>query len=238
MNENAQRCQAQRRPILIGEHTGEKTAIVYVPRCKQWSCPYCAIVNRSQWAMRIHDGVENYKSDGLEDWSFLTLTSRGYLSTFEETVKAWPKAWSRLSSRLRRKTKGLKYVLLPEQHKDGRLHVHLVTTARPTKRWLKDSSFACGLGYMADAEPLKSSKKAAWYVSKYLGKTLGVLDWPPKFRRIRTSQKWPQLEHADEDYESLLDWRIVRFKGDIDQVWEIRKGLLFTGTESVKVVIK
>ena len=132
----------------------------------------------------------------------------------------------------------MKYALLPEQHKDGRLHMHMLIGAAIKKRWLKDNAFASGAGFMADSEPLTSGKRGAYYVSKYVGKSLGVEQWPVKFRRIRTSQKWPEVNFDVGEDEIALDWRLVRYRADLAATEGIRKGLKFAGFESVKIIIK
>lgn len=232
------KCASKTRPIIVGENRLESKAIIYVPRCKMWSCPSCADLNKSFWAIKIYLGIDDYKARGLVDWSFLTITMRGYHDNFEKCVAAWPKIWSRLSSRIRYHHKGVRYVLLPEQHEDGRLHVHMIASATIKKRWIKDSAFGSGGGFMGDSKPLKSSKKAAWYVSKYVGKSLGVIAWPPKFRRIRTSQKWPLVELGAGEEEIDLVWRLWRYKADPENTEGIRRGLKFVGFKDVKIVIK
>ena len=234
----ATKCQSQTRPIIVGENRLESKAIVYVPRCKMWSCPSCADLNKSFWAIKIYLGIDEYMRSGVDEWSFTTITMRGYHSTFDKCVSAWPKIWSRLSSRIRYRHRGVKYALLPEQHKNGRLHMHMLIGANVKKRWLKDNAFASGAGFMADSEPLETSKRGAYYVSKYVGKTLGVLQWPPKFRRIRTSQKWPLVELGAGEEEIDLVWRLWRYKADLESTEGIRRGLKFVGFKDVKIVIK
>ena len=108
---------------------------------------------------------------------------------------------------MRRKYPGFRYVILPECHKDGRVHWHLVASGNIANRWLKDNAAASGLGYMTTSEPIGEMSAAIGYVSKYISKAIYRANWPPKLRRISTSQKWPELP-LDENHEAqYVDWR-------------------------------
>ena len=129
---------------------------------------------------------------------------------FRKSVDMWPTCWAKLSTRIRRKYPGIRYVLMPEQHEDGTLHTHAIMGADITNTWISKNAHTSGLGYMSQSKPMSSAIGAAHYVSKYIGKTLAVEDWPPRFRRIRTSQKWPELPDAD-DYEPIdAQWSYLR----------------------------
>jgi hypothetical protein len=162
------------------------------------------------WRERVRQGIDNYILEGLDTWSFVTVTMSLKTRGFVYSISIWPKCWARLSSRIRRTWPGVRYVLLPEQHKDGTLHTHAIMSAKISNTWMSKSAHKCGLGYMSQSEPMRSSTAAAFYVSKYIGKSLTVEEWPPRFRRVRTSQKWPELANQD-DYESLdADWSFLK----------------------------
>lgn len=103
------------------------------------------------------------------------------------------------------------YVLLPELHADGRMHIHMLTDAGLSLRWWKDNPRECGAGYANDVQPLKDARLAGFYVTKYVTKSLDVLGWPPHFHRVRVSQGWPeQPEKAVDDgweYVPLAKYR-------------------------------
>lgn len=209
-------CDRLERPVLAGYEKESGITYLYQPRCKQWDCRYCASVNKSQWALKIGFGVGMYRSAGLKDWQFMTITSHEKLRTREATLAVWPRAWSKLSQRMRRVSTQMKYSLAPELHQDGRLHVHLCINTPVKKRWLKDNARQCGLGYMVDIQELVNEITAAFYMTKYLTKSLDVTSWPPKFRRIRTSQKWPILP-PDKDFDQKdLQWRIERHEYPVE----------------------
>lgn len=190
-------CETRNRPILIGLSAHFRKVLVFQPACKQWTCPACAETNRKRWAVRAFHGYEQLSADGLTP-RFLTLTSHEKL-TPEQALWVWPKAWSVLGQRARRGAERFEYLLVPEQHKSGKIHIHAIETSSLGNRWWKNNARACGLGYIASEEDIRSPEQAAWYVSKYISKQLTVLQWPKGFRRVRTSQHWPKLEELPDN---------------------------------------
>lgn len=129
--------------------------------------------------------------------NFLTLTSHERLNA-SGSLKVWPKAWAKLRERVRYETGGFQFLLVPEQHKNHRLHVHAIETAGLGRRWWKDNARECGLGFMADETEVQTAGGAASYTTKYLTKALLYQHWPKGFRRVRTSQGWPKLEKTEQ----------------------------------------
>lgn len=65
------------------------------------------------------------------------------------------------------------------------------------------------MGFQAKVEPVESDGKAAAYVSKYIGKSLGGQSLPSHFRRVRCSQNWAQLEVLENARQAdLYDWLV------------------------------
>jgi len=191
----AQECSTPRRPFLRGVNHEERKAVFFQPRCKLWSCSYCAQVNRALWTARAYHGAEvlTVVTEATpEAISFLTLTSSAKLGP-DATMRVFSSAWDVLLKRARRSGSQGQYLLIPERHKDGRLHAHAVETFNLGTRWWKDSSAECGLGYMAEEEEARTPGGAAYYVAKYLAKSLGAQNWPKGWRRVRTSRNWPKL---------------------------------------------
>lgn len=191
-------CEARGRPYLVGLNGELKRAVFFQPRCKSWTCPTCAKINRSLWAVRAFHGAQVLNQTLSQSIDFLTLTSHEKLDR-AGSLAVWPKSWKKLRERARHATGGFQYLLVPEQHADGRLHVHAVETAGLGKRWWKDNARACGLGFMAEEEEARTPQGAAYYVVKYLTKSIGYLDWPRGFRRVRTSQDWPKLPEPERE---------------------------------------
>ena len=134
--------------------------------------------------------------------SFLTLTSHEQL-TVTGSLKVWPKAWKKLRQRANYKLHGFQYILIPERHKSGKLHIHALETGNFGQKWWKDNGRECGLGYIANEGTARTAGGAAMYVTKYLTKSLESTVWPKGLRRIRTTRSWPQLPTP----EPLPDWQ-------------------------------
>ncbi len=136
-------------------------------------------------------GVRGYIGAGMHV-DFVTLTSHEKLDSFAATEAIWRKAWPVLYAALKRRSTDLQYFVVPEKHKDGRMHVHALWTANVTQKWLKDNARKRGLGYQAKRKPVQNASMAARYVGKYIGKSLGG-DVPARFRRVRVSNGWPAI---------------------------------------------
>ncbi len=190
-------CPNTKTPHLVGKHTGDRRAVIFRPRCKLWSCSSCAEINRKLWVFRAINGTRVMLDQGA-DVAATTLTSHEKLGK-RASRAIWPKAWDKLGQRMRRKAQPgkVQYLAVPEQHKDGRMHVHMLVSVKYGKKWWKDNARSCGLGYQADEQEVKTLGIGG-YVGKYLGKTIGSVDWPKNARRVRTSQGWPPLPDLSE----------------------------------------
>ncbi len=197
------RCQTYNRPVLMGIAPNQPVRYLYQPNCKMWNCPYCGRKNALVWSTKIRDGVEFYQQSGFKDWSMITFTMSRYTRGFENSIAKWPKRWAKVSTRIRRLVPGVRYVLMPEQHEDGTLHTHSLFSGKISNTWISQNCHECGLGYKSKSKPMYSVYGAGKYVTKYLIKSASAEQWPPGFRRIRTSQKWPAL--ADEENYTPID---------------------------------
>jgi hypothetical protein len=225
--ETFRECENPKRPWLWANDSDSKRVLVVRPGCKLWACPACSQRNRRRWAVRVFKGVEAYECERRQ-WWLATITMRGgkIRRDFLRDVAIMRDGWAKLYLRMKRHTSKagnphLRYVLLPELAPDTeRLHCHMILndslTAVPQDSrdnpwrsdFLKDDAAACGLGYMNDIRPIDNAKLVAWYVSKYVGKSLGVNDWPKDFRRIRTSVGWPELK-PEESIGENLTWNLA-----------------------------
>jgi len=183
-------CETPRRPVLRGVNHAERKAVFFRPRCKMWSCPACAPVNRGLWAVRAYHGA-NCLETLTNPINFLTITSHEKLGA-AASLAVLPHAWDQLNKRARRAAPDYQYLLVPEPHADGRVHIHAIENSGLGERWWKDNARTCGFGYMAEEEELHSAAGAAYYVTKYISKGLGAACWPRGFRRVRTSRRWPK----------------------------------------------
>jgi len=189
-------CISRGRPMMKATHHEGKRAVIFRPRCKLWSCPTCATINANRWVAVALNGSNVLIGQGAV-LDFFTITSHERLSP-EATVRVFPASWNKLRMRLEYAGNGPEWFVVPEQHKDGRLHLHGIVSARLGKRWWKDNARAVGMGYMSDAQEVKSVGGVAGYVSKYLTKTLQFSNWGKGFRRVRSTQGWPKLPDLPE----------------------------------------
>lgn len=190
-------CDARNRPWLRAINYDWNVVVLFQPRCKSWTCPACAEINKAIWTMRAEHGARSFLRQGYEI-SFLTLTSHEKL-TPAQTMNVWADAWKKLRQRaVRAAGEGFGYMMMPEQHKNGRLHMHALETARLSSRWWKDAARECGLGYMADERPIEAIGGAVQYVTKYVTKSIEDTKWPLRWRRVRVSNNWPKLPPAPE----------------------------------------
>lgn len=185
-------CPNSRVPWLAGVHTSTRRALIFRPRCKSWQCPVCGAQNAWKWAFRANDGAHQLY-DGGAALDFVAVTSHEKLTPGQSWWVA-PKAWMKLQARARRKVGQFEYFSVPELQKNGRVHFHLITTAKLSKRWWKDNARECGFGFQSDREEVWSLGGVVGYMSKYLVKSLETTNVPKGTRRVRTSRGWPKAK--------------------------------------------
>jgi hypothetical protein len=126
------------RMLAVG--TGASDTLVTRLRCKQWSCAYCAYINRVQWHMRVLRTMEH------NDWwpapAFITFTAPAWAHDEGKTLRVLQTGLSKIYDRLRyhnraesmfgQKIDGCPYVRVFEQHKSGAWHMHYLAWWR---RW-------------------------------------------------------------------------------------------------------
>lgn len=208
-------CNRANRPYMVALDLENDRAFIFRPDCKTWGCPSCAAHLRARWTLRAYLGVLHYQASG-GDFKFVTLTSHERLHSFGQTLHVWPKAWSILRRRVSRAAPGWRFVMVPEQHRTGRLHVHLIASANLGSRWWKDNGREAGLGFIAEEAEFRAGAAepalAAAYVAKYLGKQMAVAAWPRYFHHIRTSQRFPQIPNENGNPYDDLTWIAMNTK--------------------------
>lgn len=160
--------------------------------CGMWACDACGLKNAKRWIARIIDGCNHIE---VAEWHFATVTAhrkwRGSIKSLENLRRNWHKLRKRLLELAKKQGELLYYVRVWEAHKDGSFHLHLITNARATTRWLKDNSAQCGLGYQAKMDEVVNAGQAAGYVAKYMLKSSEFASAYPKgARRIEVSRNW------------------------------------------------
>ena len=204
------RCSKEELPVMRAQSKEKKEIYLYQVRCKSWDCPDCGTLNKLMWIAKISEGIDEYLSDGITDWMFCTVTSHPKLQTQHSCLWVEPKAWKKLWSRINYHHGKVNYVYIPELHKNGRVHWHMIISGGITVSWWKYHAPRCGFGYMFDSQPVRDGYNSVLYVTKELGKSLARTNWPRNLRRIRTNQKWPQLENKKDFIQEELNWFFMR----------------------------
>ena len=117
-----------RAGLLIGWDYAAKRGLVTRANCDSWDCDECARRMGEKWVLRAQIGVRQFIADGRVV-DFITITSHEKLKTFEATQAVWRKSWPVLYAAIKRRNHDLEYFIVPERHKDGRMHVHIIWNA-------------------------------------------------------------------------------------------------------------
>lgn len=206
----------KRAGLLIGWDAGNKRALVTWANCDSWNCVDCSKRMASLWALRAEIGSrEILLAGGTLD--FVTITSHEKLRDFESTERVWRSAWNALYCAIKRKAPNFQYMIVPEKHEDGRMHVHALWNAGVSKRWLKDNARKRGMGYQAEIKSISNSGGAQKYVVKYVGKSLGD-NVPDHFRRVRVSNNWAKVPEPNNALVGLR-WEHIGTNGALDVVY-------------------
>jgi len=203
--------------LLCGWDYSNKRCIVARANCDNWSCPECSRRMGEIWGLRAKLGCDQILKKG-QILDFVTITSHERLETFKQTETVWREAWSTLYAALKRKQPALEYMIVPEKHKDGRMHVHALWNAGVSKKWLKDNARKRGLGYQCEVIHISNSGYTAKYVAKYIGKSFGA-DVPPRFRRVRVSNNWADIPQPTTEHNDLR-WEYVGTNGALQSVYD------------------
>lgn len=210
-------CSNPASPYLVGFQREQRRAIVVKSNCDMWECEECAQRKRSRWVARAILGCNEIRSNG-SSVKFVTITTAEWYADTADAIATFPRAWEKLYARMKRKNSQLMYLLTVEfGKKTGHMHAHFLTNYDEKTRWFKNNARACGLGYQAKVEEVENNDKVAGYVSKYIGKSLAGHALPRKFRRVRCSQNWTQLDELEAHEQARdCDWLVCNTS---DALW-------------------
>lgn len=220
------KCEHTRDVTVLGKCKESKQAILFNPRCKMWSCDYCAEMNKDYWIHQAMRGTLIITAEGREV-QFVTLTSRPY-ATPTTGLYFLKQNWPKLNRRAKYHTnkwhdyagKEWSYFMVPEHHKSGVVHCHILAATHIShKSFWKKWAYGTGFGYIVDVQEMIDPKGAANYVSKYLHKGAGAEKWPKGFMRVRHSRNWPISTE-----KSIEGWEWATYRNE-NTVW-IEKGAL------------
>jgi len=206
-----------RAGLLMGFDDANKRVVVCQANCDEWVCSECAARMAGQWALRAEMGTRVLQKQG-DRVDFVTITSHEKLKTFAQTERVWRSAWSTLYAALKRKKPTLEYMIVPEKHVDGRMHIHCIWNAGVSQKWLKDNARKRGLGYQCKVIHITAERSPAKYIAKYIGKSLDS-DCPSHFRRVRISNNWTDLPEPTTNAMGLR-WEYVGSNGALQIVYD------------------
>lgn len=223
-------CEKTKNVTVFGMQAEKRIAVLFNPKCNSWDCEECAEHKKENWVHQAARGSALLASEGAK-LQFITLTSRGY-TTPVSSLYFFRENWPKLRKRAAKLTMdwlpftGIKwaYFLVPEHHRSGVLHAHLIcATHLNGKRWWKDNAYASGFGYQVDLVEMVTPKACAGYVAKYLHKDADGVAWPKGFMRVRHSQNWP-ISRPKEDE----DWHWDTYK-NAAIIWQEKHALIDMG---------
>lgn len=214
-------CTTPHRPLLKAVHRGWGEVVFFHPACGCYSCPGCAENLKFRWSLTAQHGA-SVLSQGGAKLDFLTVTSHEKLNAAQSRY-VMAKAWPALRERVRRASASHEYFIVPEQHQDGRWHIHAIISASLPRKWWKDNARQCGFGYQSDVKEVKEAGGAGSYVAKYIGKSLQNSNLPKHHRRVRLSRNWPRLPELPSpegwaffpvDKKTPLSWEISQYQSE------------------------
>lgn len=206
----ADTCSSPQKIIaLASDYDNEITRVFALP-CNMWDCPECGERKRQRWLIDVMHGVSCYMQGNGLDFYCLTLTLGGRNRKRDTSISVWRSVWPRLNSRHYRAFGWCPYVLVPEPHKNGVVHLHAILSSPSDERWWKDNCHKSGGGYIASFEPCRDAAHAGGYFTKYIHKQVAITKWPKGFNRVRTSQHWPKLDRPQPGND--FEWKVVRLE--------------------------
>lgn len=227
-------------PYIWSDNVEEGKRVIYKTRCKQWSCEYCAKINKYQHWLRMVKGVQQLQDRGYQ-FNFVTITSHESNTTTLQTYKVWQSAWKKLSTRYRRKnaettTLPASFVYIPELHKDGRIHIHGLFSGQVSERWWKDNSRQCGMGYMCKSDRISEAVQGVNYCLKYVTKDMGQDITIERFRRINYSRNFPSLAKDKTLYTWNLFYNIQAIETLVESAWAEGKDVILNNQAIQEII--
>lgn len=176
--------------VLIVEQYGDRYRLLKLPYPfkKERLFEYNPVKDAASSAERLSNNISRAKSKILEygycnNWEFFcTLTLDGALRdrydlpSFVKALGVWIGNYNKLYHT------HLKYILIPEQHKDGAYHMHgLLSGVSPDSLFLNDNGYL-DLPYyrrhfgFISLDELRDKDRAVSYITKYISKGFSQTD--------------------------------------------------------------
>lgn len=166
---------------------------------------------------------------------FWTFTCRGKdlaLENADDGYYEWTnRALSNLRYQAKKQGQPWVYVQVTERQQRGHAHSHFIHTFAPddasvhqdakgrfhlVSEQFRMAVVQSGLGPQCQITVVDSPEKVAIYISGYLKKHINADVFPPSWRRVRWSQKWPELPEMASAYAA-----VVRTKQDFQHADQI-----------------
>lgn len=159
-------------------------------KCRRWSCPDCCETRKSRLRAEAYRGKPN---------TFITLTTNPAIGNSpSDRAKALAHAWRKVR---RQACKGWKNEKIPfmavfEETEKGEPHIHIVARLKWIDQDWLSKRFEEEIGAPnVDIRRINSQKKAARYISKYVGKDPEKWDGVKRYWRsldyfVLPAKKW------------------------------------------------
>lgn len=181
------------------------------------------------WRIRRSQRLLRWRALSLKADAIWTLTKRGKFETPDDCYEA-------LTNWLRRveywRGEKLRYVAVPEQHADGRWHMHIavsgfVEVGMLRRLWYKTlggrgdekGADAPGSINITRVKGRKCSAKVARYISKYVGKSFGVFlrknrlsFWSSKGLGAFKVVRWSEPVHMNESPLLMVKKKVEQYQ--------------------------
>lgn len=152
--------------------------------CKRWGCPECGPRKGARLRRAIREQAAEH---GLDRVLTLTLDPKK-LGSEVDPNKYIRDVWCKFRVYLARKLGSTpSYILVLEYQKTGMPHFHILLNRFVAQKWISQAWDTLGGGEICDIKRFDSAHRAAFYVSKYITKSLNN-DYPPGVRRYSTSR--------------------------------------------------
>lgn len=227
-------CDNFKRILTSESENGD--LLVTRTRCKMWTCPYCANINREQWKARL---INHINHSGIDQWGWFTITAHSNMRGDKLSLSNLRGAWDKLMKRMKRHYGEFDYCRVFEPHKDKSFHAHAIVSfwfddiqqrkSRKTdgivnySEWMKKTAIDLSLGWYTHADNchyMAHGGFVASYVTKYIVKlSPDAKNELGRIRHIQCSQGWTKLQN-----ESELHWELGYFVTKQDYEWYKQNG--------------
>lgn len=161
---------------MVGVGVGKSDTQLSRLRCKQWTCDYCAYINRVQWHMRVMRTLEN--NPELPPFAFMTVTAPRWAHKEKKTLRVMQDNANKMLNRIKYHNRWdeFAYVRVYEQHESKEWHAHyLITWA---KYWTGDAAYKKTL---EDDDDLRYANSR--FLKKHMAQT--GHGWKVDWQRVR-----------------------------------------------------